>query len=85
MQLARAFARHLSRLDDVKLYPADPYGPRVRNAAEAAEHGWMDRALATVTYEAGLDLIDVVGEWTPPESDFYFECQNSCIVGVYRK
>lgn len=86
VQLARRFANEIARREGVRMYPTDPYGPRVRNKREAKEHGWMRDALATVTYEtSGCDLIDILGEWEQPESPFYIEAYSGYMVGVYRR
>lgn len=83
LQLARRFAADIRREHDIKA--SDPYGPKVRNAREAREHGWMPDALATVTFEdSGCDLIEMVGRWVSPEPTLYFECHSSYMVGVYR-
>ena len=65
------------------MYPEDRYGVRVRNKNEAIEHGWMPGALATITYEGGVDLIELAGQFKR-DKDFYLEPYSSYMVGVYK-
>jgi hypothetical protein len=85
-QLARRLASDLARYLETKPFPEDPYGPRVRNAAESREHGWMSGALATVTFEdSGVDLIEWIGRDRYRDERYYFEAYSAWLVGVYRK
>ena len=84
LALARRLARDVAREHGLGLYPEDPYGVHVRTRAEAAEHGWMRGALATVTIEdSGVDLIEWTGREGYATDRFYFEAYSTYMVGVY--
>jgi hypothetical protein len=82
--LANRLARRVARDAGTEVYPKDEYGPRVRNARESAEHGWMRNALATVTFEdSSIDLIRYTGMPEFQTEDLYFEAYSTYLVGVY--
>lgn len=68
-----------------ELYPTNQYGPRVRDAKGAAEHGYMPGALATVTYEGGVDLISILGARDWSTDRYYIDAYSTYMVGIFRK
>ena len=83
LALAKTFATAIRKAEGIS---ADcEYGPRVRNATEVKAHGWMPDALATVSYEGGIDLIDLLGEQDWCTADYYIDAYSTYMVGVYRR
>lgn len=67
------------------LYPADPYGPRVRDAKGAVEHGYMPGALATVTFEGGVDLISILGSRDWSTDRYFIDAYSTYMVGIFHR